>query len=286
MHAAGGVVFRLRKGSAEFLVAHRPRYDDWSIPKGKLDPGEKFRDCAIREVREETGFSVHVGRFLGGVLYETTNHNSKLARYWLMEKKKGSFKPNEEVSEISWLPGKKALKRLSYVRDRALIETAARHIDDPTAGTIYLVRHGHAGVRGKWDGADNKRPLSLRGYKQVSALENWLARFPVSRVTSSKLKRCRQTVGGYADEVGLPLEREAELTEGASGDDLARFIMLMVGEQAVVCTHGDMIGSYIGQLVAEGVIDGPLEWRKGSVWTLHTRNGIAISGTYHSPEDF
>ncbi|GBE25462.1 putative mutator protein MutT4 [bacterium BMS3Bbin02] len=263
----------------------RPRYNDWSVPKGKLDPGEKFRDCAVREVREETGFTVHVGPFLGGVLYKTPNLNSKLARYWLMEKSKGSFKPNEEVSEISWMPRRKALKRLTYTRDHALIETAARRIKDPTAGTVYLVRHAHAGVRGKWDGPDHKRPLSLRGYKQVSALDNWLARFPVSRVTSSKLKRCRQTVGGYADEVGLPLEREDELTEGASGDDLARFITLMMGEQAVVCSHGDVIGAYIGKLVAEGIIDGPLEWRKGSVWTLHTRNGAAVSGTYDAPED-
>ncbi|NOX21579.1 MAG: NUDIX hydrolase [Actinobacteria bacterium] len=285
IHAAGGVVYRSHKGSTEFLVAFRPGYNDWSIPKGKLDPGEKFRDCAIREVREETGFSVAVGPFLGGVLYKTQNQNSKLVRYWLMQATTGSFEANDEVAEIAWLPKKKVLKRLSYTRDRALVETAARHIKDPTAGTVYLVRHAHAGVRDTWKGPDLKRPLSLRGYKQVSAIENWLAKQPVSRVASSKLKRCRQTVGGYADEVGLPLERETELTEGSSGDDLARFITLMVGEQAAVCSHGDIIGAYIGKLVAEGVIDGPLEWRKGSVWTVHTRSGVAIDAEYRAPEN-
>lgn len=283
--AAGGVVYRTHKKSTEFLVAYRPRYDDWSIPKGKLDPDETFPECAEREVREETGFSVDIGPFLGGTLYETTNQNSKLVRYWLMAKKGGSFNANEEVSEVVWLPKKKALKKLTYTRDRHLVEVASRHIKDPTAGTIYLVRHAHAGVRGKWDGNDVKRPLSLRGYKQASAIENWLARVPVSRVASSKLKRCRQTVGGFADEVGLLLEREVELTEGSSGDDLARFISTMAGEQAVVCSHGDVIGSYIGQLVAESVIEGPLEWRKGSIWMLQTRNGVAVSGVYRSPDD-
>jgi 8-oxo-(d)GTP phosphatase len=282
--AAGGVVYRVRKKTTEFLIAYRPHYDDWSIPKGKLDPGETFLECAEREVREETGFSVDMGAFLGGTLYETANQNSKLVRYWLMEKTKGSFDANDEVSEIVWLPKKKALRKLTYTRDRHLVEVAARHIKDPTVGTIYLVRHAHAGVRGKWDGTDQKRPLSLRGYKQVSAIENWLARFPVSRVTTSKLKRCRQTVGGFAEEVGLPLERYKEITEGSSGDDLARFVSTLAGEQAVVCSHGDVIGAYVGKLVAERVIEGPLEWRKGSIWILQTRNGVAVNGEYRSPD--
>ena len=285
IHAAGGVVYRTRKGSVQYLVAHRPRYNDWSIPKGKLDDGESFRDAAVREVEEETGYAVRSGAFLGGVLYASGNGNSKLVRYWLMKEKRGSFAPNEEVDEVLWLSRKKAMKQLSYARDRTLIDIAAGMIKHPKSATIYLVRHAHAGVRGMWHDLDPKRPISLRGYKQVSAIDNWLSNYPITTVMTSKFRRCRQTVGGYAKQAGLHLVRAPGLVDGSTAADVADVIAGLQGQQAVLCSHGEVIGDFIGKLVAQGVIDGVPEWRKGSVWTLRVRKGEVVAGIYRSPAD-
>jgi 8-oxo-dGTP pyrophosphatase MutT (NUDIX family) len=114
VHAAGGVVLR----DGRVAVVHRPRYDDWSLPKGKLDPGETFEDAALREVAEETGLRCRLIRELPAVEYEVRGR-PKLVRYWAMEVvDETGFVPNEEVDEIRWLEPAEALTLLSYDRDR------------------------------------------------------------------------------------------------------------------------------------------------------------------------
>ena len=119
--AAGGVVWRRGEGSLEVAVVHRPRYDDWSLPKGKLDPGEGFEEAALREVEEETGLRCRLGRFLGETTYTDRKDRLKLVRYWAMEPDDGEFTPNEEVDELLWLEPGEALERLSYDFDRELV---------------------------------------------------------------------------------------------------------------------------------------------------------------------
>ena len=114
VQAAGGVVLR----DGRVAVVHRPRYDDWSLPKGKLDPGESFEDAALREVEEETGLRCHLVRELPAVEYEVRGR-PKLVRYWLMEvEAETAFVPNDEVDELRWLEPPEALALLSYDRDR------------------------------------------------------------------------------------------------------------------------------------------------------------------------
>ena len=167
IQAAGGVVWRTRDdGKVQFLVVHRPRYNDWSLPKGKLDRGESFEECAEREVREETGFRVKVGDQLGTVAYVTPAGNKKRVRYWLMEQLNGKFKPNAEVDKIRWLRPKRARATLTYSRDRAVLDRAIQKTRKRRSGRIYLVRHALAGDRNQWTGPDKKRPLSLRGQRR------------------------------------------------------------------------------------------------------------------------
>jgi 8-oxo-dGTP diphosphatase len=103
------------------LVVHRPRYDDWTLPKGKLDRGESFEDAALREVEEETGLRCRLVRELPSTSYLDNKGRSKLVRYWLMEPLSGGFEVNEEVDEVRWLDLDAALALLSYERDRDIL---------------------------------------------------------------------------------------------------------------------------------------------------------------------
>jgi 8-oxo-dGTP diphosphatase len=118
VRAAGGVVRR----DGEVLVIHRPKYDDWSLPKGKLDDGESWEDAAVREVEEETGFRCSLGRELASTSYTDSRGRPKVVRYWLMRPEEGEFEPTDEVDEIAWLTPEEAAERLSYSRDREVLE--------------------------------------------------------------------------------------------------------------------------------------------------------------------
>jgi 8-oxo-dGTP pyrophosphatase MutT (NUDIX family) len=124
VEAAGGVVRRLREdGSWEYAIIHRPKYDDWTLPKGKLDPGETEVRAAIREVEEETGMLCALGREIGSVAYVDNSGRDKTVRYWLMAPMTGRFRPNREVDDLKWLPIDEALALLSYDRDRSILRS-------------------------------------------------------------------------------------------------------------------------------------------------------------------
>jgi 8-oxo-dGTP pyrophosphatase MutT (NUDIX family) len=123
VRAAGGIVCR----DAQVLLVHRPKYDDWTFPKGKADPGESDEDCALREVEEETGLRCALERELPSSSYTDSRGRHKLVRYWLMRPTEGSFEPTEEVDEIAWLSVPEAGRRLSYDRDRAILGSLGVH---------------------------------------------------------------------------------------------------------------------------------------------------------------
>ena len=120
--AAGGII---TNSQGEFLLIHRPRYEDWSFPKGKLDKGETLEQCALREVLEETGFVCQLGDVVGSVMYEDRKGRPKEVHYWSMNIMDGSFQPNSEVDEIRWVAELFAHELLSYLHDRELL---VRHL--------------------------------------------------------------------------------------------------------------------------------------------------------------
>jgi 8-oxo-dGTP diphosphatase len=123
VHAGGGVVWRTAPtGEPEVLLVHRPKYDDWSIPKGKLDPGETHEQCALREVEEETGLRCTLGPELTSSVYIDRKGRPKEVRWWVMTVVDGAFLPTDEVDEVRWLPVDRACWLLSYDRDRAVLD--------------------------------------------------------------------------------------------------------------------------------------------------------------------
>ena len=135
IEAAGGVVWcTSTKGRRKVLLVHRPRYDDWTLPKGKLDPGETAPAAALREVEEETGLRCRLGPPLHSVGYTDRQGRAKRVRYWAMEVLDGAFAPNDEVDEIEWLPLGPAAERLTYPHDRPVVEALERALAEGGQG--------------------------------------------------------------------------------------------------------------------------------------------------------
>ncbi len=125
VRAAGGVVWRRGAGGIEVAIAHRPHRGDWSLPKGKLDPGESWEEAALREVEEEIGLRCALGRELSSTSYRDPKGRAKIVRYWLMEPQSGEFEPNREVDEIRWLNPSAAADLLTYEHDKQLVRELA-----------------------------------------------------------------------------------------------------------------------------------------------------------------
>ena len=124
IEAAGGVIWRVdAHGSTEVLLVHRPRYDDWSLPKGKRNRGETALDCAVREVNEETGLRCVPGPELTTARYVDRKGRDKQVRYWSMQPRSGTFRPNEEVDEVRWVADADLAETLTYAHDLAVVDT-------------------------------------------------------------------------------------------------------------------------------------------------------------------
>ncbi|HEU0041375.1 MAG TPA: NUDIX hydrolase, partial [Jiangellaceae bacterium] len=183
--AAGAVVWReSARGGLEICLVHRPRYDDWSLPKGKLDPGEHVLAAAVREVAEETGHHVALGRPLPAQRYEADGR-PKIVRYWAARADDGaaSRSPDAEVDDVVFLPIGAATKRLTHPRDADVVGAFASR---PVRTTSLLVlRHSKAVPRKSWSGSDSSRPLSPTGHEHANSLAAPLAALGTQRVLSS-----------------------------------------------------------------------------------------------------
>lgn len=273
-------------GQVQVAIVHRPKYGDWSLPKGKLDAGELALVGALREVREETGFHAVPGRRLGESRYRVLDGGrdvQKTVQWWAMQVAAGEFVPGTEVDGLRWLPVPSALARVSAGYDGDPLRAFAAEPAETT--TILLVRHGSAGERAAWTGPDVERPLDETGVTQAQALTELLTAYAPSRVLSAPHVRCVDTVRPLAERLKIEVEptpaaSEAENSSGAKLlvdllEELARD-----GCRAVVCSQGGVIPDALSALAATAGLDVKARARKGSMWALSFSSERLIDADY------
>ncbi|TDD25042.1 NUDIX domain-containing protein [Kribbella turkmenica] len=253
--AAGGVVWRERRGTRQVLLVHRPRYDDWSLPKGKLTPQEHVLQGARREIEEETGQQVVLGPPLGVQRYTVRKNGGtapKLVHYWSATPlDDADFQPNSEVDEVAWLPLNKARTKLSYPRDVDILNCLDRII--PVVATLVLLRHTEAMKRNDWESKDTARPLSPTGTAQAERLTGVLAALGVNRLISSDAERCVATLTPYAASIDRHIHLWPEISERGYDADPGALAGLAgkawkPGRVTVVCSHRPVLPALAREL--------------------------------------
>jgi 8-oxo-dGTP pyrophosphatase MutT (NUDIX family) len=284
--AAGGVLWRKAADSDALEVAliHRNRYDDWSLPKGKIEPGETAPVAAVREIDEETGYAAELGRWLTTLSYPVDHHNKKVT-YWAARAVGGEFAPNDEVDQMIWLPVADAMKRVSYPLDRKVLRRFTKHPADTR--TLLIVRHGTAGTKSRYKGDDRKRPLDKKGRGQAESLVGQLLAFGATELYAAPRARCHQTLEPLAEELGVTIEDVPTLTEEAYADDrqAGRRSIKKIFEASdgtpVICTQGKVIPDFIEWWCArDGVRPAKSRNRKGSTWVLSIFDGKLIAADH------
>ena len=278
--AAGAVVIR-KQDEPEVLLVHRPKYDDWSFPKGKLDPGEHVVAAAVREVAEETGLRIRLGPPLATQRYGVRN-GVKDVHYWVGrvvgDDDVSSYLPNDEVDEVRWVTFDKAQRLLSYEFDRATL-TEARGAHKRSTPLVVL-RHSRAVPRKSWHTDDRERPLSEAGSFQAGQLVPLLAAYDVRRIVTSSSTRCIETVRPYADTTGCAIEATDDLTEqdGTGPRVSAQVKALLSGDAAaVVCTHRPVLPHVFEALALEERKPEP-----GTLLVAHHRRGRVLCVEEHA----
>ncbi|MFT4201485.1 NUDIX hydrolase [Gordonia sp. (in: high G+C Gram-positive bacteria)] len=275
--AGGGVLWRPGSeqwGEPQIAVIHRPRYDDWTLPKGKTESGETVYATAVREIAEETGYSVILGRHLRHVTYAVGDSKRKHVRYWSARMTGGEFKANKEVDELVWTSPDAAKEMLTYTLDRLVVDEFLALPTD--LHSLLIVRHAKAGRRSRYSGDDVGRPLERAGRAQAQALADLLPLFGARRLHAADRQRCVQTLEPLAKRLGgKKIHLEPTLSEeGYAADPKAAHKRMrdLAGRDDgvhVVCSQGKAIAPLM-QWWAErdGFELPPNRNRKGSAWVL------------------
>ena len=271
--AAGTVPWRRRRGQLEVALVHRPKYDDWAWPKGKLDPDEEWPAAAVRETHEETALEVRLGRPLPAAAYTVLDRDGEAAtkevRYWAAEVTGGGGPLANEIDEVRWLDVVAASDRLDYARDRDQLRAVVRADKEGGLSTwaLAVIRHAKSFPRSKWtDPDDQLRPLVAPGVDRANAIVPLLAAYGVRRLVSSPSVRCADTLRPYAAWLGRPLRLKEALSEEGYEQDPARAVyhlqrLLDRPRPAVVCSHGPVLPDLLGHLAAlvDPSADGPTD---------------------------
>lgn len=306
----------------EVALVHRARYDDWSLPKGKLRRGEHPLLAACREVYEETGERPVVGRQLPTQSYLLVPPSalactpgfrdpvrrraavdsgppgrSKSVRFWAMRAAGRRTRTlDDEVDAVGWLAPDAAEQRLSYDTDREVLR--AFRLLPPDTVTLLLVRHAHAVHRAGWDGEDRLRPLDATGWRQAERLRQALLWFEPHRVLAADRTRCVQTVTPLATALGVGVEVDPRFGEDAYTAEVTRDVLRALaarGVSAVVCSQSGLIPELVEALSCEDTVALPVPppesapaqagWptaRKGSTWALSFHRGRLVAADYYA----
>jgi 8-oxo-dGTP pyrophosphatase MutT (NUDIX family)/phosphohistidine phosphatase SixA len=285
--AAGAVVWRRVSDRTELLVVHRPKYDDWSFPKGKLDRGERLPVTAVREVGEETTVPIRLGRPLPMVRYplRKPRPSIKEVSFWIGRPAGASeitLDPNREIDAARWVQLDAVAGLLTYEHDHGLLDEFVRLRDDEKAHETWplvVLRHAAARSRTQWKGDDRRRTLNSKGNREARRLIPLLEAYGITDVVSSDSARCVQTVVPYADHLDVDLDLYPELSEeGATPDRVAgRVRGLAASKRAmVVCTHRPVL-----PLVFETLGIEPVRLEPAQLLVAHRRGRDVLATELH-----
>ncbi len=277
IEAAGAVTFR---PDGNVLLVHRPTYDDWSLPKGKMEHDEYTAGTAVREVAEETAVRVRLGVPLRTIGY-MTDRGAKRVHFWRGRVlREDEFTVNSEIDEIAWLPPAAALRQLSYADERHVLEEA---IGAPETTPFVIARHGKAMERKNWTGKDAARPLTSRGRKQSADLTTLLEAFDAQSIVSSSSVRCVQTLRPYARLLRTEVETWSVLSEEHGVEhpkDVRKLVHRLAAaavrhdRPVVVCGHRPVLPSMFEALGVE-----PQHIVPGAVAIAHLDGDGALRAT-------
>jgi 8-oxo-dGTP diphosphatase len=287
--AAGALIWRPSGDLFEVALVHRPRYRDWSWPKGKLEPGESAPVAAVREAAEETGTPVVLGVPLPSMKYQMPDGVAKHVRYWAARVATHddgaalSGRPPvrraslDEIDDTVWVPAGAAAHLLTRPTDRRPLNVLQElwHHGRLSTRVLVIARHGRARKRSAWDGNEATRPLTAQGRAQADSLVEVLAAFGVSEIVTSPWDRCLRTVAPYAERTGLPVHAMEALTEAAHAADPAAAVAacsdyLTRPRDAVVVTHRPVLPALM-DVVGEAT-------RRWTVGRLPTRDPYLRTG--------
>jgi 8-oxo-dGTP diphosphatase len=288
IRAAGGVLWRpAGGGTVEVALVHRPEYDDWSLPKGKLRRGEHPLVTACREVAEETGVHAPAGKRLDIEHYDTAA-GPKAVEYWAMRGPDAPFTATAEVDRLAWLPPADARRRLDYQGDGYAVDALEVLADSDIAGAaVVLVRNGRTVPARRWAGGEGDRPLSYTGQQQAEAVRRALPAFGPSRLLSACGTRFAETLRPLGAELRLTVENEPALGEDQyaahPGRGLTRIRELAgAGGTTVVCASGFVIRHLLATLAEDvGLALSECPARKGSAWALFFAVGELAAADYY-----
>jgi 8-oxo-dGTP pyrophosphatase MutT (NUDIX family)/phosphohistidine phosphatase SixA len=253
--AAGALPWRVNKDGLEVLLIHRPRYDDWSWPKGKIDAGETIPECAVREVQEEIGLSAPLGIPLPPIHYHVAS-GLKVVHYWAVKVNGARLLPDgQEVDSLMWCTPEKAATLLSNPSDAVPLENlrVAYERGELNTWPLIVVRHAKAKPRSSWSKAEGDRPLAATGIRQAQAVGRLLKAWQPPRVVSSPWLRCVATVVPYSKAAGAKVKLVEALTEhrhARAPKKTAAVIEALFDKQraVAVCTHRPALPTVMDQL--------------------------------------
>jgi 8-oxo-(d)GTP phosphatase len=293
--AAGAVAWRPGPdGRPEILLVHRRKYDDWSLPKGKVEPGEALPVTAVREVLEEGGARLALGRRLDSVRYNVGGR-PKRVHYWSasVTSVDDHAVPNDEVDKVEWVAADRAAERISYNRDNAVVADFARL--PPRTVPIILLRHAKAVAKSHWKRADDRRPLDDAGRADAKALAELLACFgPRARLITSPAARCVETLRPLAELSGAELRVEPSLyihhhsSRTVPPDSHPSITALLseaiaAGEPTIFCAHRENIPVLqAAALAALGVAQPPSDAAPGSALAASALSASPLVGSAES----
>lgn len=282
IRAAGAVLWRQTPdGNHEVAIIHRNKYEDWSLPKGKLETNETSIACASREVFEETGIRATFGQQLGTTDYED-NGQLKRVQFWAAKApwSQEQFKPNEEVDLMRWVAPEIALLQLTHKSEREIVE---RFITTGYCSNVLIVlRHTVAVSRGDWDGPEPARPLSDVGVSQTLKIAQHFVPFGIQEIYTSDYFRCSTTVSLLASNLNLPVVETSSLNEETFAFDpslATSFVNALrhSDKNILICSHNPVIPTVIRYLLGTKLKNKDLiKLEPGDAWIIHHIQGEIV----------